>query len=810
MPRWLSWILIVVGVIVAILALAIAAFRIIVVPRAFPEVEGTLTLPGLDAPVEIYRDSYGIPHIYASTEHDLLMASGFVQAQDRFWQMEFQRRLTAGRLSEVIGESTLDIDRYFRTIGLHRAAALETDMADREDLDALNAYAEGINAYLNSHNGPFGLEFTIFGLQGARYEPEEWEPLHSILTAKVLQWSLRSNAEAELARAHISARLGTPALEELVPAYDEDFPIIVPSPLAEASLQSIPDVAFSRFPWASGQGLGSNSLVVAGDRTSTGAPMLANDPHLGIQMPSIWYEIGLHCRPVSPECGLNVVGASLVGFPGALIGHNDRIAWGFTYLTGDHEDYFIERLNPENPNQYEFQGEWLDMEIIREEITVNGEDEPIVVDVRKTRHGPIINDVAGGLEEDWTFGWEPLAYSWTALEPGTAYKFVLRLNRAQNWDEFREALEYLDVAGQNAVYADVDGNIGYQATGRYPIRANGDGTVPVPGWTGEYEWLEFIPYEEHPYAFNPPEGYIATANHAVVGPDYPYLISVDWDRGYRGLRLVEMLEADDSVSIQDLQTIQRDTTSLYAPDILPHFLSLQPTNEIEREALDVLRTWDGRQDRESAGTAIFEILRLNLLKNLYADELGEQLLGRTSGQALFMAARNALEDPDSIWFDNVETPELEQRADILEKTLQESIEQLVEEFGDDPNAWRWGDLHHATFVNMPLGLSGIAPLEWIFNRGPVEVDGGLETLYRSRYDINNPFGTESLSSYLQIVDLEDLSRSLSMHTTGQSGHPFHQHYDDMIDPWRNHQYHSMLWTQEQVEAAAESVLRLEP
>ena len=810
MLRFLSRLFIVLFVIFSVATLAVAAFRFLVAPRAFPQVDGTLQLEGLDGPVDIYRDSFGIPHIYASTEHDLLMANGFVHAQDRFWQMEFQRRLSTGRLSEILGENVLDVDRYFRTLGLHRAASVEADSLESQVLNELSAYAEGVNAYLETHSGPTGLEFTILGLQGTQIDPESWSPYHTLVTGKAIAWFLRSNSDQELARAHIAARLGTRAIDELMPAYDSNYPIIVANTLAESTLESVPEIAFSRYPWASGTGLGSNSAVVSGERTTTGSPLLANDPRLGIQMPSIWYEIGLHCEPVGPECGLNIVGSSIPGIPGALIGHNDHIAWGLTFLTGDHEDHFIERLNPENPNQYEFQGEWLDMEIIREQIVVDGQDEPVIIDVRKTHHGPIINDVAAGVEQDWSYGWEPLAYSWTALEPGTIRMSLLRLNRAQNWDEFRDALQYWDVPGQNAVYADVDGNIGYQATGRYPIRTRSDGTMPVPGWTGEFEWTEFIPYDELPSVFNPPDGYIATANNAVVGPDYPYLIAVDWDRGYRARRLVELLEADDSISVQDLQTIQRDSNSLYTQDILHHFLSLQPSDDTQRRALDILRAWDGREDRESAGAAIFETLRLHLISNMFADDLGDQLLGRASEQSLFIAARNFLNEPDSPWFDNTNSSEIEDRDQILQLTLEDTVSELVDKLGNVPAGWRWGALHHASFESLTLGQSGIAPIEWIFNRGPVEVDGGLETLFRSRYDINEPFGVIALSSYLQIVDLDDLSRSLSMHTTGQSGHPFNKHYDDMIDPWRNHQYHSMLWNRDQVETGAESYLQLMP
>ncbi|MEK6587986.1 MAG: penicillin acylase family protein, partial [Chloroflexota bacterium] len=395
MLRFVSKLFVVLLVVVGIIAAVLAALRFLVVPRAFPQTEGTIQLTGLDAPVDIFRDSFGIPHIYASTEHDLLMAQGFVHAQDRFWQMEFQRRIGSGRLSEVLGEATLPQDRFIRTVGWYRTAALEAESLEGQDRENLEAYAQGVNAYLETHGGPKGLEFMILGLTGVKIEPEPWTPLNSLTWGKVLAWRLGGEDWIELTRAHIQARLGTPAIQALMPPYGNDYPIIVSTSLSEASLQALPEAALSPFLPGDGLGIGSNNWVIAGERTATGTPLLANDPHLGIQMPSIWYEIGLHCEPVGPDCGLNVVGASLLGAPGVVIGHNDRIAWGFTNLGPDVVDFFVERPNPENPDQYEYRGEWLDMQIVREEIRVTGRDEPEILDVRITQHGPIINDVAG-------------------------------------------------------------------------------------------------------------------------------------------------------------------------------------------------------------------------------------------------------------------------------------------------------------------------------------------------------------------------------------------------------------------------------
>jgi penicillin amidase len=800
-------VILVIIVIILIVALGVVGF--ISVRRSFPNTEGVIQIPGLYAPIEVYRDSFGIPHIYASSEHDLFMAQGFVHAQDRFWQMEFSRRIGAGRLSEIMGEPALEQDAFIRTLGWHRVASQELELLTSEERSVLEAYAEGVNTYLDTNKGRLGLEFTILGLIGVKFEPEPWTPVNTITWAKVMAWNLSGNMETELTRANIAARLGTSAVNTLMPPYSDDSPLIVPYPLTGSTIQSVPDAAFDTHFLGSGDGIGSNNWVISGSRTETGMPILANDPHLGIQMPSIWYELGLHCEPVGPECPYNIVGATFAGVPGVIIGHNDHIAWGVTNLGPDVQDLFIERVNPENPNQYEFKNEWRDMEIVREEILVAGEDEPVVISVRITHHGPIINDVVGGIEDEWSFGWQPLALSWTALKPGTIVRSFLMLNQAQDWDQFREALRYWDVPSQNFVYADVEGNIGYQAPGRIPIRDSGDGSVPVPGWTGKYEWVNYIPFDNLPRSYNPPEGYIVTANNAVVGPDFRYFISMDWAPGYRAQRIVELVEADTSLSLEDIQSIQGDSSPISSQDILPYLLALSPSEAQMAQAVDLLRSWDGRAVRDSAGAALFESLRIHLIDCTFADELGEQLLKRTRG-SLVVALANIMLNPNSHWFDDIDTPEVESRDEILLKSLEAAIEELTETLGRTMSNWRWGDLHTATFRNQSLGQSGIWPIEAIFNRGPVPVDGALATVNNTVYSMNNPYDVTSGPSFRQVVDLGDLGRSVSMHTTGQSGHPFHAHYDDMIDPWRNIEYHPMHWNRQLIETVAESHMTLTP
>jgi penicillin amidase len=801
--------LIIILSIILILVIVIGLGGLFIVRRSFPQTDGSLQLPGLQASVDVFRDSYGVPHIYASNPHDLFMAQGYVHAQDRFWQMEFWRRIGAGRLSEILGPSALDQDRFIRTVGWHRTAQQEVELLDESELAVLQAYADGVTAYIDSHRGRLGLEFTILGFTGVKFDPEPWTPVNSLSWAKVMAWDLGGNRSSELLRANIIARLGLPALNELMPGYPSDYPVIVSGSLNEATLAAVPEQAFNLHAFGFGEGLGSNNWVISGDRTESGKPILANDPHLGIQMPSIWYEAGLHCEPVGPDCPYNVVGATFAGVPGVIIGHNDRIGWGVTNLGPDVQDLFIETVNTENPDQYEFRNRWEDMQIIEERIDVAGQDEPEVVRVRITRHGPIINDVIGGVEEGWSYGWQPLALSWTALQPGTIVKSVLMLNQADSWEAFREALRYWDAPSQNFVYADVDGNIGYQAPGRIPIRAQGDGTVPVPGWSGTYEWIGYIDFDALPNSFNPEKGYIATANNAVVGPDYPYFLSADWAPGYRARRIVELIEAKDKLSVADVQNIQGDDKPLWAQDILPAILALAPSEAAQAQALDMLRGWDGLAVRDSAPAALFESFRGHLITRVFEDEAGEHLLER--GRGSFMTAlETILHQPDSHWFDDIRTPEVETMQQTVLLALQDAIDELTDTLGKDMSSWRWGDLHTATFENQSLGQSGIGPIEAIFNRGPVEVDGTIATVNNTGYSMNEPYAETTVPSIRLIYDLQYFEQSLAMHTTGQSGHPYNPHYDDMIDPWRNIEYHTMLWTRGQVEAAAESHLTLTP
>jgi penicillin amidase len=433
-----------------------------------------------------------------------------------------------------------------------------------------------------------------------------------------------------------------------------------------------------------------------------------------------------------------------------------------------------------------------------------------VIEVRVSRHGPVLNEVLDdeviddlSLPSD-----EVLALKWTALEPSEVFRAIALLDKARTWDEFRTALTYWHVPSQNFVYADVEGNIGYQAPGRIPIRASGDGQMPVPGWTDAYEWTGYIPFEELPSRFNPPEGFIVTANHAVVDAGYPYLISLDWSRGYRAQRITEMIESLERVSIDDIKEIHGDNKSLSAGEIIPYLAALESDDAELRRALERLAIWDLQEHYASPEAALYEMIWVHLVAALF-DEMPEDLRPSASSWTKVLV-RDLLAQPENHWWDAVDTPEVETRDDILLRAAEQGYAWLKERQGQDMDRWSWGKTHTATFENQSLGQSGIGPIEAIFNRGPIASSGSSDIINATGWSLDEPAAVKSVPSERMIVDLADWQRSVAMHTTGQSGHPFHKHYGDMIIPWRDIEYHTMYWEKSVLEAESEGTLRLEP
>lgn len=815
--RRIGKVLLTIGVILVAIAVVLVGVGAWFVRRPWSQVGGTLTVVGLEEPVEVVRDEWGVPHIYAGNEHDLFWAQGYVHAQDRLWQMEFNRCVGCGKLCSFLGENEelLDTDRFLRTIGLRRAAEKDWLVLDDETRDILEAYAEGVNAYVEMHRDRLPLEFTILGV-----DPLPWTSIDSLAWGKMMCFDLGGNYKMELLRADIIARLGERAAQELMPPYSEGAPIIVPreardySWLRGATYDGLKALEASlggpRIDW------GSNNWVVHGSHIATGKPLLANDMHLGLNMPSIWYEIGLHGGR------FDSVGYSFPGAPLVIVGHNSRVAWGVTNLGPDVQDFYIESLNDrENPTQYEFMGEWHDLEVLHESIEVKG-CEPVQLDVLVTRHGPIMN-AALDLPEDA----EPLALKWTALEGGRIFRAVTLINLASNWDEFRHAVSFWDVPSQNFVYADVDGNVGYQSPGLIPIRESPhQGLVPVPGWSGEYEWKGYIPFDELPSVLNPPCGFIATANNKVVPDDYPYHLAYEWAAPYRAQRITDLLAADDDVTMEDIRNIHADTYSLPAEALRSHLLAIEPENELQALALAQVEAWDLRNEADRPGASVFQVWYWSLVANTLGDELvGEADEGATEDQDSlldrYLRSFNnmpmmveLMDQAGNPWFDDVTTPETENRDDIARRSLSEAVTWLSERLGKSPEKWAWGRLHTMTFVHQPLGQSGIGIIEGLFNSKSIPARGSGYTVDAASFEVTEdeeqPFVVRSGVSQRQIIDLSDLDASLSIHTTGQSGQLFHPHREDFISAWQDVEYHPMLFSRTAVEANAESALRLEP
>jgi len=846
-------------VIIAVLVGAVGTYYLksyvpnTIAPKSYPQLDGELKVAGLNGAVDIYRDRMGIPHIYASTPHDLFFAQGYIHAQDRFWQMDFWRHIGSGRLSEMFGQGQVKTDSFLRTLGWQQVAEQEYASLSPESKAILDAYTDGVNAYIQDRTPiELSLEYLILtGLLNRGYTIEPWTPVNSLTWGKSMAWDLGGNLDSEIERAILLKTLTLKQLAELYPPYPEDYPVIVPTTGGNVSnaegsklvaqdldiqpatlnLQPVADniVLLDSVLGPRGSGIGSNSWTVSGKLTATGMPLLANDLHLSIQMPSIWYQNSLHCQPKSDACPFEVTGFSFAGVPGVVAGHNEDIAWGYTNLGPDVQDLFIERVNPDNPNQYEVDGRWANFETRQETIQVGGGD-PVELTVRLTRHGPVVSDTYGALKDQVDPKKKPeatpfkdkagitlpenyvIALSWTALSPSTPFDAIWGFNKAQNWDEFRSAARDFHVPAQNLLYADTQGNIGYQTPGDIPIRKKGDGTLPVPGWNSEYDWSGYIPYEELPYAYNPESGYIVTANNQANPRDYPFLITRDWNYGQRAARIVDMIQnAPGKIDAAYIQSMHGDSKNLNAEVLVPILLSLELDQELAPVRDQFLASWDYQEHASSQSAAVFESFWANLLTDTFKDDLPEDYWPG-GGSRWYEVMRNLVKQPDSLWWDDKETePMVETRDDMFVRAFEETVTQMIKDYGRDLAKWpQWGELHSATFRNQALGDSGIGPIEALFNRGPYNTGGSDSVVDATGWTVGESFQVNSLPSEREIVDLGNLDASLASHTTGQSGHAFDRHYADMAPMWADVQYYPMWWEQASVEADAESHLRLTP
>ncbi|MDN3451630.1 penicillin acylase family protein [Planococcus sp. APC 3906] len=779
--KLLKWIVGIVGGLV-VLAVAALIFVNVYIGKSSPQVEGEMVVSVLDGGATVTRDEIGVPHIEAETDADLYRAQGFVQAQDRLFQMDLSRRQASGRLAEVVGAAAVDRDKFFRAFSLRNAAEKSWSGYEPQAQQVLEWYAEGVNAFMEQakKDGKLSYEFALLG-----YEPEPWTPVDSLTIGKFMAYDLGGHWSSLAIRHWALNEFPEDKAKEIFIKYPEDAPSIIaankkqPVQVAGQFDASVIPPEFN----------GSNNWVVSGDKTASGLPLLADDPHLGLSTPSIWYQMHLK----SPE--QNVSGVIFAGIPGIILGHNEKIAWGVTNVGPDVQDLYIETPNPEDPTQFLYDGKWEQAEIRNEPIKVkDGETEDFEVAV--TRHGPIISDV---LYKDEDPG-ASFSLQWTAHEPTLELQAVLSFNKASNWEEFETALEDFQAPAQNFVFASVDGTIAYKANGRIPIRKQGDGQLPVPGDSSAYGWEGYVPFDELPTAVNPESGFIATANNEVVDSSYEYHITDFWAQPYRYERIAEVLESKDDLTKEDMMALQMDQKNLYAAEFLEDMMAaVQEKTDKHDELFKMMAEWDQVDSKGAAEPLVFHKWMKQLPVTMLADEFPEDVFSLLPGKNHItdQMMRDAFSGNEGAW-----VSEYGGAGKWLQDSLETALGEIEEEFGSDAGDWQWGDNHQLTF---PHPLAGASPIfEGFLNPDPVPIGGSNITVQAAGFDGEG--NVDHGASWRFVADLSDLSSAYHIVGPGLSGHMKSDFFHNQVDDWAEGNFHETLLEGE-VEG---SVLRLSP
>ena len=799
----------------AALLLAAAAVFWAYRQRVLPVTTGSLVVAGAQAEVRIERDRYGIPTIRAATLRDATFGLGFVHAQDRLWQLEMHRRIGAGRLAEAVGPAALDTDRFLRALGVRRAAAAQLARLEPGDRAALEAYAAGINAFLRGHLRARPPEFLMLGLQ-----PEPWDPMDSMAWTLMMAWDLGGNWSAELLRLRLTQQLPVARINELLPPYPGEASLVT-ADYAQLMRQwqvgaDLGRHALLAAPPSGLEGLGSNNWVVAGSHSRTGQPLLANDPHLRLSTPALWY----FARLVGP--GFEIAGATMPGAPSVVLGQNQHIAWGFTNTGPDVQDLYLERLKPDDAGQYQTPDGWAAFENFNEVIKVKGAPD-VPVTVRATRHGPVISDSGAGPAAALVGGGKgppryALALRWTALDPdpGTTTA-ALHFQEARSVQEFVAAAARYQAPMQNMVVADAQGqggHIAFVAAGRVPLRrADNDlkGLVPAPGWDARYDWAGFVDPAQTPREIDPPRGWVATANQRIHSPDYPHFLTSEWAVPYRQQRIEQMLQASDKHDLTAMARMQADVHSLGARQLLPRLQRARSEHPLAADVAGEIAAFEGDMDAGRAGAAIFQVWARHLGERVLADELGPLWDTDVIGQRSFRDGLEAIMARDDAWWcDDKTTPQPETCAQMADQALTGALEELAATLGPDPAAWRWGDLHVSRAEHRPF-TQVKALARWFELRTPVGGDTYTVNVSRVNLTLDKHTGQRYLSehgpSLRAVYDLGQRAHSRVMHSSGQSGIVLSPHYHDLLAEWLAVRY-VPLW--DDSDPASRETLVLQP
>ena len=762
--------------------------------KASPKTQGAILLPGLDEKVKVSWDPYAIPHIFSANEHDLFLAQGYLHAQERLWQMDLNRRFFCGRLAEILGEeavrwkelsihfrgkNTVDLDYFIRLMGIRRTACASLRLLPEQEDDRLLAYSKGVNCYIETHLSSLPLEFRLL-----RYQPEPWRPEDILTIAKGFAFFLSTSLFTRLTWSALTQKLKDQEikLKSLAPSYPANAPSVTRFVSDEAlEILRFVNGTFQQSDWAVGN-QGSNNWVIAPQRSSTGMPILCNDPHLRMTLPSVWYLIHLKATAShKEEDDFEAWGASIPGSPCIQLGHNRRIAWGVTAAICDDGDLYQEKIHPTEPDLYLVGSQWVRMACEDEKIAIRGGKE-VNKKVRFTRHGPVISDLTKITNVPAE---EVLAFKWTAHEPSEEFRCLYGVNRARSWDEFLQSLSYQTAPTLNYVYADTAGNIGYSLAGKVPLRPYDPALLPLPGWNEEFEWQGYILFSEHPRLYNPPEGAIATANNRIADEPYPYFLSDLFDPPYRIRRIKELLSAKQKFSLEDMAAMQQDIVSNHAKELIGLLKNDLETIAAKagplKQTAETLRHWDGSCSEKNVEPTIFHVFHQCLLKNLLVPTLGLELFRAYTEifNQFLVPTDQILKDPQSPWFASCPRPVL------VEKSLRETVEELTQRLGTDMKQWHWGRLHTLT-LRHPFDRSKIlAPL---FSIGPFPSSGDGVTVNLGFYRHSNPYKHVVGPSLRMIIDLGDWERSRFILPSGQSGYCFSPHYRDQTELWRRGEY----------------------
>jgi len=752
--------------------------------------------------ISIIRDKWNIPHITAKSKTDLFFAQGFVHAQDRLWQLEMSRRIGMGRLAEAFGEVALETDRLTRTLGFYNTAKKDIKLISEDKLEYLNSFAEGVNYYIDNYPKP--VEFLL-----TRIKPEPWKPIHTIVWGRIMSWTLSHGWSGSLTRQEIIDKVGMEKAEELNIIYPEDNPVELPDGLEfnKLGLDNMYESVIGPYLMKDmeGGGRGSNAWAISANKSETGGAILCNDTHLAIQIPSVWYLNHLKADDY------HVTGATLPGFPGMILGHNENISIGITLSFSDNEDIFIEKISDTDKNKYHYENDLLSIEVRDEIIKVKNKPD-FIEKVKSTIHGPLIGDVTNRQNLN-------ISLSSKALKPNTMFNGLLDLNTAKNWDDFVDACQKLDAPPLNFVYADTENNIGLWVTGEVPIRNSGEGQLPVPGWNKKGDWIDSIPSHQMPHLLNPKSGYVISCNNKIIDDNYPYFLSNSYMNGYRAKRIKEVFDSKEKISISDCKKLHTDFKSIPGLLILEGLLkNFQTAKPKASKVLSEIINWDGYLNKETTGGTVYQVFIYKLLRNIVEPQLGikltEKYLGVGEHPLLLPTSEllghsvpaliRIIQDGGSKWI-----KDSNELISIIEKTLISTCIWLESNLGYNPEEWIWGKIHTATFQH---GLTiGQEFLSLIFNLGPFQIGGDTDTVCQTAFNPNSPYENTAWSPAIRlIIDLKNFDESNVILPPGQSGVLGSTHYQDMVEPWLKGDYIPLAWSDKKVQELKKHELTFKP